>query len=532
MDAVKQIPDPPDDPARDYASGSAERFLLENELKRLAQGAAPLTMTVAGAQLLGGGARTDVVQPHHRAARLGVFGAATREEAVRAADAALEAGAGWRALAFEDRAAVLLRAADLLTGPWRERVVAATMLGQSTTADLADADVRALAGHWRRAVGLGLRLLADQPAPGAGGWRRADHRPLEGFVLARTPACSTAAAGAAPTVPALLGNTVVWQPAPAQTLSAWHLVRLLEEAGLPPGVVNMITGDGARLPDVLLRHRDLAGVAVEGPSAAFRELWRTVGEHLAEYRSRPRLAGPAAGGGGFVVAHRSADPAVLGAVLLDGAFTHQGQRPAAVARAHVPRGVWRRIEAELVAESDAMAVGDVTDPCTAMGALVDAAAFERTRAAVERARQDPRADIVAGGRLDDAIGWFARPTVVVCTDPRHELLSARVPGPLLAVHVYEDSRWEEVLELVSSGPRAPAGAVVAGDRAAVAQATAALRFATDGLAVNAVPAAGPGGAAGSGAGDPAPRDLVRWTSTRAVTEIFLTPAGSGRSTRV
>ncbi|PLW73269.1 1-pyrroline-5-carboxylate dehydrogenase, partial [Streptomyces sp. DJ] len=324
-------------------------------LKEVAGGPRELPMTIGGVRRMGGGERVDVVQPHRHAARLGTFAAATVEDARDAVEAALAAAPGWRALSFDDRAAVLLRAADLLAGPWRERMAAATMLGQSKTVQQAEIDTPCeLVDFWRFNVHFARQVLAEQPVSSPGVWNRSDHRPLEGFVYAITPFNFTAIAGNLPTAPALMGNTVVWKPSPTQTLAAVLLMELLEEAGLPPGVINLVTGDGVAVSQVALAHPELAGIHFTGSTATFQHLWRTVGENIANYRTYPRLVGET-GGKDFVVAHPSADPAVLRTALVRGAFEYQGQKCSAASRAYVPRSIWEGgFREELAAEVDGL----------------------------------------------------------------------------------------------------------------------------------------------------------------------------------
>ncbi|WP_344469343.1 L-glutamate gamma-semialdehyde dehydrogenase [Kitasatospora kazusensis] len=532
MDAVTQVPIPRNEPVRDYAPGSPERDRLERRLDDLAGEVIPLPMTIAGEQRFGAGERIDVVQPHHHTARLGMLGNATREDARLAVDAALAAGPEWRSLSFDDRAAVFLRAADLLAGPWRETVTAATMLGQSKTVQQAEIDSPCeLADFWRFNVHFARQILADQPQSSPGVWNRTDHRPLEGFVYAVTPFNFTAIAGNLPTAPALMGNTVVWKPAPAQTLSAFYLMRVLEAAGLPPGVVNMVTGDGRQLSQVALADPALAGLHFTGSTATFQSLWQTIGANLGSYRAYPRIVGET-GGKDFLVAHRSADPQILKTALIRGAFEYQGQKCSALSRAYLPRGLWQQIKDDLLAEVDALTVGDVTDLSNFMGALIDRPAFDRNRAAIDRAVRDPTVELVAGGQYDDAIGYFVRPTVLVSGDHRNEIFSTEYFGPILAVHVYEDSRWDDVLRRVDSGsPYGLTGSVIAQDRYAIAQAVERLRFAAGNFYVNDRPTGAVvgqqpfGGGRGSGTNDKAgaAQNLLRWTSARSIKETFVPP---------
>ncbi|MGW6917942.1 L-glutamate gamma-semialdehyde dehydrogenase [Kitasatospora sp. NPDC054939] len=532
MDAVTQVPTPSNEPVLSYAPGSPERIRLVRRLDELAAERIPLPMTIGGEQRFGAGERIDVVQPHHHAAKLGVLGNATREDARLAVDAALEAGRAWRSLSFDDRAAVFLRAADLLAGPWRETLNAATMLGQSKTVQQAEIDSACeLIDFWRFNVHFARQVLAEQPASSPGVWNRTDHRPLEGFVYAVTPFNFTAIAGNLPTAPALMGNTVVWKPAPTQTLAAHYLMRLLEAAGLPPGVVNLVTGDGVRLSEVALADPALAGLHFTGSTATFQSLWRTIGAGIGSYRTYPRIVGET-GGKDFLLAHRSADPGVLRTALLRGAFEYQGQKCSALSRAYLPRSLWQRIRDDFLAEVDALAVGDVTDLSNFMGALIDRRAFEKNRDAIERAKADPTVELAAGGQYDDAIGWFVRPTVLVSADHRNEMFRTEYFGPILAVHVYEDARWEDVLRRIDTGaPYGLTGSVIATDRHAVAQALEELRFAAGNFYINDKPTGAVvgqqpfGGGRASGTNDKAgaAQNLLRWTSARSIKETFVPP---------
>ncbi|MFE4395070.1 MULTISPECIES: L-glutamate gamma-semialdehyde dehydrogenase [Streptomycetaceae] len=536
MDAVTEVPVPVNEPVRAYAPGSPERDRLVRRLDDLAAEQVPLPMTIGGEQRFGGGERIEVVQPHHHAAKLGVLGNATREDARAAVDAALAAGRQWRSLSFDDRAAVFLRAADLLAGPWRETLNAATMLGQSKTAQQAEIDSACeLIDFWRFNVRFARQILADQPISSPGVWNRTDHRPLEGFVYAVTPFNFTAIAGNLPTAPALMGNTVVWKPAPTQTLAAYHLMRLLEAAGLPPGVINLVTGDGLQVSPVVLADPAFAGLHFTGSTATFRSLWQTVGANIGGYRTYPRIVGET-GGKDFLLAHRSADPEILKTALIRGAFEYQGQKCSALSRAYLPRSLWQRIKDDFLAEVDALAVGDVTDLSNFMGALIDRRAFEKNRDAIDRAKADPTIELAAGGQYDDAIGWFVRPTVLVSSDHRGEIFRTEYFGPILAVHVYEDSRWDDVLRRVDAGaPYGLTGSVIAQDRYAIAQAVEELRFTAGNFYINDKPTGAVvgqqpfGGGRASGTNDKAgaAQNLLRWTSARSIKETFVPPTHHG-----
>ncbi|MFD7518512.1 L-glutamate gamma-semialdehyde dehydrogenase [Streptomyces niveus] len=534
MDAVTQVPTPVNEPVHGYAPGSPERARLEAKLKELADHPVDLPMTIGGHKRMGGGERFDVVQPHNHRAVLGTYGNATVKDAQDAVDAALAAAPGWRAMAFDDRAAIILRAAELLSGPWRETLAASTMLGQSKTIQQAEIDTPCeLIDFWRFNVAYARGILAEQPpANSPGVWNRLDHRPLEGFVYAITPFNFTAIAGNLPTAPALMGNVVVWKPSPTQTHAAVLLMSLLEEAGLPKGVINLVTGDGLAVSEVALNHPELAGIHFTGSTKTFQHLWKTVGGNIEKYRSYPRIVGET-GGKDFVVAHPSADRSVLKTALTRGSFEFQGQKCSASSRAYVPASIWNDgFKEEFAAEVDAIAMGDVTDLSNFIGAVIDERAFAKNKAAIDRAAADPTCTIVAGGTYDDSVGYFVRPTVIACTDPANEVFTTEYFGPILAIHVYEDAQYDAMLaQMESVSAYALTGAVIAGDRAAAADTMAKLRYAAGNFYINdkstgAVVGQQPfGGGRASGTNDKAgaPQNLMRWTLTRAIKESLVSP---------
>jgi 1-pyrroline-5-carboxylate dehydrogenase len=532
MDAVTTIPEPVNEPVRQYAPGSAERAELEGTLKRMQSDTYELTMTIGGERRMASGAPIDVVQPHNRHHVLGTMGSAGADDARAAIDAARAAAPGWRAMSFDDRAAIVLKAADLLAGPWRSTLNAATMLGQSKTAIQAEIDAACeLIDFWRFNVGFARQIYAEQPKSGPGVWNRADHRPLEGFVYAITPFNFTAIAGNLPTAPALMGNVVIWKPAPSQQAAAHLIMMLLEEAGLPPGVINMMTGHGAPVSEVALAHPDLAGIHFTGSTAVFHKLWREVGENIAGYRSYPRIVGET-GGKDFVVAHPSADIDVLRTALVRGAFEYQGQKCSAASRAYVPRSIWSRLRDQIAAETDAITMGDVTDLSNFMGAVIDDRAFAKHKAALERAKGDDTITVIAGGTCDATQGYFVRPTILESTNPDNEIFTTEYFGPILAVHVYEDAEYDPMLtQMESVAPYALTGAIIAQDRTAIADASEKLRFAAGNFYVNDKPTGAVvgqqpfGGARASGTNDKAgaPQNLLRWTSTRSIKETFVPP---------
>jgi 1-pyrroline-5-carboxylate dehydrogenase len=533
MDAITTVPAPVNEPNLTYAPGSSERAELEAKLAELQASTTTLTATIGGEKVNGGGAEIPVVQPHNHQHVLGVLKNSTQKEAKAAVAAAAAAAPEWRELSFEDRASVILKAADLLAGPWRQALNAATMLGQSKTAFQAEIDSACeLIDFWRFNVHYAEQILAEQPIANAPGvWNRTDHRPLEGFVYAITPFNFTAIAGNLPTAPALMGNTVIWKPSPTQQLAAHLTMALLEEAGLPPGVINMLPGDGIAVSEVLLSHPDLAGIHFTGSTPTFQHLWKTVGNNIATYRSYPRIVGET-GGKDFVVAHQSADPDVVRVALLRGAFEYQGQKCSAASRAYVSRTIWNKMRDDFLAEVEEVPMGDVTDFSNFMGAVIDDRAFAKHKKAIARAKRSKSLDVVAGGKVDDSVGYFVRPTVVEATDPTDQMFNTEYFGPILAVSVFEDGDFDAaVRQMESFAPYALTGAVIARDRRAVAEAAQALRFAAGNFYINDKPTGAVvgqqpfGGARGSGTNDKAgaPVNLLRWVSPRSIKETFNPP---------
>jgi 1-pyrroline-5-carboxylate dehydrogenase len=533
FDAVTNVPRPANEPLLGYAPQSPERAELMTALATVSATHHDLMCTIGGEQKMGGGAEGTVVQPHAHRQVLGTFRHATTHDARAAIDAAKQAAKGWRSLSYDDRAAIFLTAAQLLSGPWRQTLNAATMLGQSKTAVQAEIDAAGeLIDFWRFNVTFGRRLLAEQPiahAPGV--WNRVDYRPLEGFVYAITPFNFTAIAGNLPTAPALMGNTVVWKPSPTQQLAAHYTMRLLEAAGLPPGVINMLPGDGLAVSEVALAHPDLAGVHFTGSVPTFQTLWRTTAENIAGYHSYPRIVGET-GGKDFVLAHPSADIDVLRTALIRGAFEYQGQKCSAASRTYVPRSLWTRMRADFLSLTESLPMGPVTDLSNFLGAVIDERAFGKLRAALDRAKNDPATQIVAGGALDNTEGWFVRPTVIESTDPENDVFVTEYFGPILSVYVYDDSDYDRVVAQLESVSRyALTGAVIAADRAAIVQATEALRFAAGNFYINDKPTGSVvgqqpfGGSRASGTNDKAGsvQNLLRWVSARAVKETFVPP---------
>ncbi len=532
MDAITDVPSPANEPVLEYAPGSGERSRLTDALNTLAAEPIDLPHVIGGAHRMGGGTRADVVQPHRHSARLGTFTNAERSDASAAIDAAIAAKPSWEATPFDERAAIFLRAADLLAGPWREKLCAATMLGQSKTAYQAEIDAACeLIDFWRFNVEFAREIQAEQPISVRGVWNRTDYRPLEGFVYAITPFNFTAIAGNLPSAPALMGNTVVWKPSPTQTFAAYLTMQLLEAAGLPPGVINLLTGDGVAVSDVALADPRLAGIHFTGSTATFQHLWREVGANIDRYHTYPRLVGET-GGKDFVLAHASARPDVLRTALIRGAFDYQGQKCSAASRAFIPRSVWQQMGDDFLSATEALSYGDVTDLTNFGGALIDERAFAKNVTAIERAKSAAGVTVAVGGEYDDSEGYFVKPTVLLSDDPTDESFSTEYFGPILSVHVYPDGDYERIINVVDAGARyALTGAVIADDRSAVLTAQQRLRHAAGNFYVNDKPTGAVvgqqpfGGSRASGTNDKAgsPLNLLRWTSARSIKETFVPP---------
>ncbi len=531
MDAITSPPTPWNEPTRTYAPGSAETTSLAGTLEAMAAAPIELTMTIGGTKRMAGGDSVDVVAPHRHELVLGRTGQATTSDVDAAIDAALRAAPAWRALTFDERAAVFLRAADLLSTTWRDRLNSATMLGQSKSVQQAEIDSACeLADFLRFNVHFARQILEQQPNSGPLTWNRMDYRALEGFVLAITPFNFTAIAGNLPSAPALLGNVVVWKPSPTQQLAAHYTMALFEAAGLPPGVINMVTGDGVAVSAAAVPHPALAGIHFTGSTSTFKRLWRAVAETIDTYAGYPRLVGET-GGKDFVVAHPSADAASLITGLVRGAFEYQGQKCSAASRAYVPKSLWDGgVKDELVAVAESLSYGDVTDFACFGGAVIDRRAFTRLSSTLDQLHAEPSATVLAGGKSDDSVGYFVQPTVVEAEDPAHEVFRTEYFGPILAVHVYPDGQWAQTLsQLESVAPYALTGAVFARDRNAISEAQSLLRYAAGNFYVNDKPTGAVvgqqpfGGARASGTNDKAGSiwNLTRWLSPRALKETFV-----------
>jgi len=526
-----QVPAPRNEPALSYAPGTPERAQLQARLEELSSRELEIPLVIGGREVRTGRV-ADVRVPHRHAQRLARFHQAGPAEVQAAIEAALEARRSWAAMDPHDRAAIFLRAADLLAGPWRQVLNAATMLGQSKTPHQAEIDAACeTADFWRFNPWFMERILSEQPISPPGQWNRLEYRPLEGFVLAVTPFNFTSIAANLPTAPALMGNTVVWKPASSAVYSAWQIVKVLEAAGLPPGVVNFVPGPGRAVGDPALASPDLAGLHFTGSTQVFQGMWRTVGENLSRYRGYPRLVGET-GGKDFVFVHPSADVDAAAVALVRGAFEYQGQKCSAVSRAYVPESLWPQLRDRLLGMVAEIEMGEVEDFRTFMGAVIDREAFERIRKAIGVARSSSQAKILAGGRCDDARGFFVEPTVVETVNPRFQLMEEEIFGPVLVLYVYADIRLDEALELcATTSPYGLTGAIFARDRDAIADLTRRLVDAAGNFYVNDKPTGAVvgqqpfGGARASGTNDKAGSlaNLLRWTSIRTIKETFDPP---------
>jgi 1-pyrroline-5-carboxylate dehydrogenase len=532
--SIAQPPLPRNEAVRDYRAGTPERTSLLNTLHHMSKNPVDIGIMIGGREIRTG-QTVEVHSPHRHALRLGTYHQAQSTHVRDAVEAGHQARSAWEGLSWEDRAAIFLKAADLLAGPWRDRINAATMLCQSKTVHQAEIDAACeMADFWRFNVAFATQLYREQPQSPAGTWNRAEYRPLEGFVFAVTPFNFTSIAGNLPTAPALMGNTVIWKPASSVVYTAYWIMKLLEEAGLPPGVISMVPGSGGTIGDAVLAHPELAGVHFTGSTGVFQGMWKSIGQNIAQYRTYPRIVGET-GGKDFVVAHASADARSLAIALLRGAFEFQGQKCSAASRAYVPDNLWKEVRQILADEVATIRMGDVSDTRNFMGAVIDQAAYER----ITGYQQDAAArglTMVAGGKADRSEGWFVQPTVVQVQDPKDRLMQEEIFGPVLAVYVYPEKAFDETLEIVdTTSPYALTGAVFARDRTVIAKATQRLRQAAGNFYNNDKPTGAVvgqqpfGGARASGTNDKAGSlwNLIRWVSPRTIKETFSPPVQYG-----
>ena len=531
MSGVWNIPQPHNEPVLNYAPGSSERAALKSALNVVGSRVADIPAVIGGREVRTGETH-DVVSPHCHGRVLAKVHQADAANIDAAVKAATESQRDWGHWRFEDRAAVFLRAAEMLATTHRQLLNAATMLGQSKTAYQAEIDSACeLIDFFRFNVHYAERIYQEQPGSSPGVWNRLDHRPLEGFVYAITPFNFTAIGGNLPTAPALMGNTVVWKPAATAMLSNWFIHKLLEEAGLPPGVINFVSGDSVAISERLLSDRRLAGIHFTGSTPVFQSLWKTVAANLDRYAGYPRIVGET-GGKDFILAHPSADADALAVGIVRGAYEYQGQKCSAASRAYIPDSIWPAVRDRVVAMIEDIRMGDVADFRNFMGAVIDRRAFTRLKNHLDAAKADPGVKVLAGGGTDDSVGFFVEPTLLEVEDPAYRLMCEEIFGPVLTAHVYPANRWRETLTLVDqTSPYALTGAVFARDRGAIAEADRALRHSAGNYYINDKPTGAVvgqqpfGGSRASGTNDKAGSilNLLRWVSPRSIKENLSPP---------
>ena len=524
-----RVPAPINDTNKTYLPGSPERAELKARLAQMAGERVEIPLVIGGKEVTTGRVERAVM-PHDHRHVLAEWHRADAEHVRQAIAAAAEAWREWSAWSWQDRAAVFLRAAELLTTTWRATLNAATMLGQSKTAFQAEIDAASeLIDFWRFNPSYAQELYEEQPSSSHAMWNALEYRPLEGFVYAVTPFNFTSIAGNLPTAPALMGNTVIWKPASSAMLSAHYIVKLLEAAGLPPGVINFVPGDAVQISNLLLDAPELAGIHFTGSTPVFQSMWRKTGEHVSRYRSYPRLVGET-GGKDFIVAHASADVQELAVAIARGGFEYQGQKCSAASRIYVPSSLWPDVRDRVVAMMREMTMGDVADFRTFLGAVIDRKSFAKIQGYLDDARNNAR--IIQGGGTSDEVGFFVEPTLVEASEPAYRLMCEEIFGPVVTAYVYPDARWRETLDVVDrTSPYALTGAIFARERGAVRQAFDALRHAAGNFYINDKPTGAVvgqqpfGGARGSGTNDKAGSklNLVRWVSARTVKETFSPP---------
>ncbi|HXY81562.1 MAG TPA: L-glutamate gamma-semialdehyde dehydrogenase [Gaiellaceae bacterium] len=530
--AIFRAPEPYNEPVKSYAPGSPEREELSRRLRELASQQLDLPLVIGGEEVRTGDT-FEAVMPHRRAHVLATVHKGGAAEVERAVAAAATAWQDWSRTPWEERAAVILRASELLAGPWRSTLNAATMLGQSKTAHQAEIDSACeLIDFWRFNVRYMTRIYEEQPVSSPGVWNRLEYRPLEGFVFAVTPFNFTAIAGNLPTSVALMGNTVVWKPASTAAYGAWWLMKLYEAAGLPPGVINLVYGSGSQVGDPALASPGLAGIHFTGSTDVFNGMWKTVATNLDSYRNYPRIVGET-GGKDFIVAHPSADVDALATAIVRGSFEYQGQKCSAASRIFAPSNLWPELRERLVEQVRGLRMGDVSDYSNFMGAVIDGSSFATQKAAIDEAKASGgKASVLVGGGTEDRDGWFVEPTVIETSDPDFRTMREELFGPVVTAFVYDQRRYGETLDLIDRGaPYGLTGAVFARDRTAVDAAREKLRYAAGNFYVNDKPTGAVvgqqpfGGARASGTNDKAGSmwNLIRWVSPRTIKETFVPP---------
>jgi 1-pyrroline-5-carboxylate dehydrogenase len=529
LNAVRRVPTPVNEPIKSYAPGSPERAELKARLKSMASERIEIPLVIGGKEIRTGKKQQSVMPFDHKHV-LADWHMAEPKHIQMAIKASLDAHKEWSTWPFEDRAAILLKAAEYLATSSRATVNAATMLGQAKTVFQSEIDAACeLIDFWRFNVGYAQELYREQPIDGPGVWNQLEYRPLEGFVYAVSPFNFTAIGGNLSTANVLMGGVSIWKPASSAMLSAYHVFKVLEAAGMPPGVVNFLPGSASMITDGLLASKDLAGIHFTGSTEVFQSMWKTVGGNIAKYRSYPRLVGET-GGKDFIMAHPSADPEALAVAMVRGGFEYQGQKCSAASRVYVPQSLWKEVRDRAIAMMKEIKMGDVRDFRNFMSAVIDKKAFDKIASYVDDAKK--RAKILQGGKYDDKKGYFIEPTLVQTNNPEYRLLCEEIFGPVLTAYVYPDAKWRDTLKLVDrTSPYALTGAVFANDRQAVREATSALRNAAGNYYINDKPTGAVvgqqpfGGARASGTDDKAGSklNLIRWVNTRTIKETLAPP---------
>lgn len=526
-----RVPVPVNEPINSYAPGTPERKALKDKLSAMSAERIEIPLVIGGKEVRTGDTGTQVM-PHKHAHVLATWHKAGAKEVEQAIKAAAEARREWASWNFEDRAAVFLRAADLMATTWRSAIGASTMLNQSKTAHQSEIDaVCETIDFLRFNVHFAEQIYNNQPLSAPLMWNRIDYRPLEGFVYTVTPFNFTSIGGNLSSAPALMGNSVIWKPASTTVFSNYHIFKLFEAAGLPPGVINFVPGNAGPISDVLLNHPDLAGIHFTGSTEVFQTMWRTVGENIRKYRTYPRLVGET-GGKDFILAHPSADMDAFTTAIVRGGFEYQGQKCSAASRVYIPDNLWKRMREKLIETTNSISMGDVSDFRNFMGAVIDRASFKKLSGYLTEVRGSNDAQIVAGGETDDSVGYFIRPTLIQAKRPDYRTMCEELFGPVVTFYVYPENQWTEILSIVdNTSPYGLTGAVFATDRKAVADAHRALRFAAGNFYVNDKPTGAVvgqqpfGGSRASGTNDKAGSmmNLLRWVSARTIKENFVPP---------
>lgn len=526
-----RVPTPITEPIRSYAPGTSERVALKKKLAEMSAEKIEIPLVIGGQEVRTGDTGTQVM-PHRHGHVIATWHKAGAKEVEQAIKVATEARREWGSWSFEDRASVFLRAAELLAATWRETINASTMLNQSKTAHQSEIDaVCETIDFLRFNVHFAQQIYDNQPLNAPGMWNRLDYRPLEGFVYTVTPFNFTSIGGNLSSAPAVMGNSVIWKPASTTVYSNYYIFKVFEAAGLPPGVINFVPGNAGPISEVLLNHPELAGIHFTGSTEVFQTMWRTVGENIAKYKTYPRLVGET-GGKDFILAHASAEPDALITAIVRGGFEYQGQKCSAASRVYIPDNLWKRIKDKLIETTNSISIGDVADFRNFMGAVIDRSSFKKLAGFIEEARKSADAQIIAGGEVDDSVGYFIRPTLIQVKRPDYRSMCEELFGPVVTMYVYPEKQWDEILSTVDkTSPYGLTGGVFATDRTAIADAHRKLRFAAGNFYVNDKPTGAVvgqqpfGGSRASGTNDKAGSmmNLLRWVSARTIKENFVPP---------